>query len=155
MTASTLTDAEVDHLHEKFEALTHGHGITAETLKEIYRLAKVEITDEEIQAQIFAVDAKGHGKVDFDDFLAVMSKQHDVDSEVGVSKVFQLLDTDNDGQINGDDLKRGVSLFGKSLTETDIEEMLASADVDGDGLINYEEFLKIMTPSKVTGQTTF
>lgn len=77
-----------------------------------------------------------------------------------------MLDTDNDGQLTGEDLKRGVSLFGNkskkkkkkkthtikiltlylgnSVTETDIEEMMASADVDGDGLINYEEFLKVM-----------
>ncbi|KAG1113296.1 hypothetical protein G6F42_014502 [Rhizopus arrhizus] len=66
-----------------------------------------------------------------------------------------MLDTDNDGQLNGEDLKRGVSLFGNSVTEADIEEMMASADVDGDGLINYEEFLKVMTPSKVNGQSLF
>lgn len=80
-----------------------------------------------------------------------------------------MLDTDNDGQLNGEDLKRGVSLFGNilqfgkkkltpqytdlfeyignSVTESDIEEMMASADVDGDGLINYEEFLKVMVSS--------
>lgn len=78
-----------------------------------------------------------------------------------------MLDTDNDGQLTGEDLKRGVSLFGNilqkknshhnlliyliyignSVTETDVEEMMASADVDGDGLINYEEFLKVMVSS--------
>jgi calmodulin len=55
-----------------------------------------------------------------------------------------LLDTDNDGQINGDDLKRGIALFGNNVSEEEIQEMLHSADIDGDELINYEEFLKIM-----------
>lgn len=67
-----------------------------------------------------------------------------MNAEEGVTQIFELLDTDKDGQINGEDLKRGVALFGKSLTEADVEEMLSSADVDGDGLINYEEFLKVM-----------
>ncbi|OAD05033.1 hypothetical protein MUCCIDRAFT_141198, partial [Mucor lusitanicus CBS 277.49] len=96
---------------------------------------------------ISAADAKGHGKVDFDDFLAVMTKQHDTNAEEGVLKVFEMLDTDHDGQLTGEDLKRGVSLFGNSVTEADVEEMMASADVDGDGLINYEEFLKVMVSS--------
>lgn len=64
--------------------------------------------------------------------------------EEGVSKVFDMLDTDKDGLISGEDLKRGISMFGSSVSETDIDEMLASADVDGDGMINYEEFLKVM-----------
>ncbi len=55
-----------------------------------------------------------------------------------------MLDTDNDGQINGDDLKRGIALFGNNVSEEEIQEMLHSADIDGDELINYEEFLKIM-----------
>ncbi|KAI8987802.1 hypothetical protein BDF20DRAFT_852307 [Mycotypha africana] len=155
MTGSALTDAEINHLHAKFESLTRGHGFTVDSLREVYKLAKVNVTEAELQAQIHAADSKNHGKVDFDDFLSVMTKQHDVNAEEGVSKVFELLDTDNDGQLTGDDLKRGVSLFGNSITEADVEEMMFSADVDGDGYINYEEFLKIMTPSKVNGQTTF
>ncbi|KAG2195677.1 hypothetical protein INT46_002151 [Mucor plumbeus] len=155
MTGSTLTDAEIIHWQNKFETLTNGNGITAETLKEIYKAAGINVTDAEIITQISAADAKGNGKVDFDDFLAVMTKQHDTNSEEGVAKVFAMLDTDNDGQLTGEDLKRGVSLFGNSVTETDVEEMMASADVDGDGLINYEEFLKVMTPSKVNGQSLF
>ncbi|KAK4519486.1 uncharacterized protein ATC70_009722 [Mucor velutinosus] len=155
MTGSTLTDAEINHWQAKFESLTKGNGMTAETLKEIYKTAGIKVTDAEINSQIRAADAKGHGKVDFDDFLAVMTKQHDTNAEEGILKVFDMLDTDNDGQLTGEDLKRGVSLFGNSVTEADVEEMMASADVDGDGLINYEEFLKVMTPSKVNGQSLF
>ncbi|CAO3620452.1 unnamed protein product [Mucor fragilis] len=155
MTGSTLTDAEINHWQAKFESLTNGNGMTAETLKEIYKAAGIKVTDAEINSQISAADAKGNGKVDFDDFLAVMTKQHDTNAEEGIAKVFEMLDTDNDGQLTGEDLKRGVSLFGNSVTETDVEEMMASADVDGDGLINYEEFLKVMTPSKVNGQSLF
>ncbi|KAI8891012.1 EF-hand, partial [Backusella circina FSU 941] len=126
------TDAEIHHWKKTFENLTGGNGLTAASLKEIYRSAKVDVTDEEINAQ-----------------------QHDKDPEAGVTQVFEILDADKDGQISAEDLKRGVAYFGKSVTEQDIEEMMASADVDGDGLINFEEFLKIMTPSKVNGMPKF
>ncbi|KAI8076615.1 uncharacterized protein B0P05DRAFT_545178 [Gilbertella persicaria] len=155
MTGSTLTDAEINHLQAKFDSLTKGNGMTAETLKQIYKMAKIDVTDAEINAQIAAADAKGNGKIDFEDFLAVMTKQHETNAEEGVLKVFEMIDSDGDGQINGDDLKRAVAMFGNSVTDADVEEMMASADVDGDGLINYEEFLKIMTPSKVNGQSLF
>ncbi|CAO3634044.1 unnamed protein product [Mucor hiemalis] len=129
--------------------------MTASTLREIYKVAKIDATDAEIQEQIRAADTKGDGKLDFEDFLSVMARQHDRNAEEGVAKVFAQLDTDNDGQITGEDLIRGVALFGNSITENDVKEMLASADVDGDNMINYEEFLKVMTPSKVNGMSQF
>ncbi|KAG1474586.1 hypothetical protein G6F56_000271 [Rhizopus delemar] len=149
----TMSEAEVNYYKKKFNALTHGHGITADILKELYNVAQIEVSDEEIQAQIHSVDTKGHNKVEIEDFLSAMNKQHELDSEKSISKVFKLIDTDNDGQINGEDLQRGATLFGNSLSKEEAKEMLSSADIDGDGLINYEEFLKIMTPSKVNGQT--
>ncbi|KAI9348330.1 hypothetical protein BD770DRAFT_327221, partial [Pilaira anomala] len=127
-----LTEAEITHLKGKFDTMTGGNGMTAADLREIYKVAQVQVTDAEINAQ-----------------------QCDVDAEEGVTKVFNLLDTDNDGQLNAEDLKRGIALFGNSVTAADVEEMVESADVDGDGLINYEEFLKVMTPCKVKGQFTF
>ncbi|GAA5817796.1 hypothetical protein MFLAVUS_011352 [Mucor flavus] len=152
---SSLTEAEITHLKGKFETITSGNGMSAADLKEIYRVAQVKVTDAQIEAQISAVDSTGQGSVDFHDFLSVMNKQCNVDAEEGVTKIFNLLDTDNDGQIDGEDLKRGVALFGNSVTAQDVEEMIASADVDGDGLINYEEFLKVMTPCKVNGHHVF
>ncbi|ORE09449.1 EF-hand, partial [Rhizopus microsporus var. microsporus] len=126
-----ISQAEINHFKEKYESISGGHGITVEILKELYRIAQVEIPDEqELHAQ-----------------------QYQVNAEEGASKVFQLLDTDNDGLIGGDDLKRGVALFGDNVSAEEIREMLYSADIDGDGLISYEEFLKIMTPCKVNGQT--
>lgn len=51
-TGSTLTDAEINHLQAKFNSLTNGNGMTADTLREIYKTAKIEATDAEIQEQV-------------------------------------------------------------------------------------------------------
>lgn len=66
--------------------------MNAQTLKEIYKVAQIPVTDAEIAAQvkqklvvpqiqivnlfnqISAADAKGTGSVDFEDFLSVMNK---------------------------------------------------------------------------------
>jgi hypothetical protein len=39
-------------LKKTFETLTGGNGLTAATLKEIYKSAKVDVTDDEIKSQV-------------------------------------------------------------------------------------------------------
>jgi Ca2+-binding EF-hand superfamily protein len=46
--------------------------------------------------------------------LFITNQQHDKDPEAGVTKVFEALDKDNDGQVSAEDLKRGVAHFGKT-----------------------------------------
>ncbi|CAO3617711.1 unnamed protein product [Cunninghamella echinulata] len=152
MTGSTLTDAEVNQIRQFYDSYTHGHGLNASTLAEIYRKAKVEITEEELNRQIAAASSKGNGKLDFDDFLAVMTRQYETNPEEGATKLFQQLDSDNDGLVSSEDLEKAIKEFGETITPDELREMVEAADVDGDGLINYEEFVKVMTPSKVNGQ---
>ncbi|SAL95802.1 hypothetical protein [Absidia glauca] len=147
-----ISDVEVNQLRACYDAYTHGHGMNAATLAEIYRKAKVQVTQEELDRQIATASSKGNGKLDFDDFLAVMTRQYETNPEEGASKVFAMLDTDKDGLITSQDLERAIVEFGETVTPDELKEMVLSADVDGDGMINYEEFLKIMTPSKVNGQ---
>ncbi|ORX62752.1 EF-hand [Hesseltinella vesiculosa] len=152
MTNSTLTDVEVEQLRQTYDSYTHGHGMNASTLGEIYRKAKLPVTQEELERQIAAASSKKNGKLDFDDFLTVMTRQYETNPEEGATKVFEMLDTDKDGLISAEDLERCIKDFGENVTQEELKEMVLSADVDGDGLINFEEFLKVMTPSKVNGQ---
>ncbi|CAO3626133.1 unnamed protein product [Cunninghamella blakesleeana] len=152
MTGTTLSDAEVNQIKQFYDSYTHGHGLNATTLAEIYRKAKVSVTEEELNHQIATASSKGNGKLDFDDFLAVMTRQYETNREEGATKLFEQLDTDGDGLVSSEDLERAIVEFGETITPDDLREMVEAADVDGDGLINYEEFVKIMTPSKVNGQ---
>ncbi|ORZ11996.1 hypothetical protein BCR42DRAFT_421030 [Absidia repens] len=147
-----ISDIEVAQLKECYDSYTHGHGMNASTLAEIYRKAKVPVTQEELDRQIARASSKGNGKLDFDDFLTVMTRQYETNPEEGISKVFAMLDADDDGLITSQDLERAIVEFGETVTPDELKEMILSADVDGDGMVNYEEFLKIMTPSKVNGQ---
>ena len=51
------------------------------------------------------VDKNGNGKVEFDEFLAMMSQQTQrLDEGDGIDIAFQVFDTDKDGHISSDEL---------------------------------------------------
>ena len=52
------------------------------------------------------VDTNGNGKVEFDEFLTMMSrKTKRLDDENGVEIAFQIFDADKDGLISSEELK--------------------------------------------------
>ncbi|KAG0176348.1 hypothetical protein DFQ29_006224 [Apophysomyces sp. BC1021] len=111
--SAALSEPEIAQLKTTFETYTKGKGFTASTLAEIYRKAKINISPEEIQSQFQATDANGNGRLDFDAFLAIMERQHQRNAEEGILYVFEMLDTDKDGLISGNDLQRLIVDSGK------------------------------------------
>ena len=54
------------------------------------------------------------------------------------------MDTDGDGNISADDLKKVMEQLGCNLGKEDLEEMIKVADKNGSGKVNLDEFLSIM-----------
>ncbi|CAO3662992.1 unnamed protein product [Umbelopsis vinacea] len=172
-----FNNVELKELKESFGLFDQGQGITAQTLADIYKRIGFNVSQSEIEEQIRLADRHNSGRVNFDDFLAVMDRQHQHNPEEGLLEVFKIFDKNSDGLVSGEDLKEGMSRFSEWLaipsvdnlniylnsisglvsldekfTEHEISEMVREADVDGDGLINYEEFVKMMTPPRVKGR---
>ncbi|OAD73555.1 hypothetical protein PHYBLDRAFT_168899 [Phycomyces blakesleeanus NRRL 1555(-)] len=143
------SDKYLQYLKHSFDTYSHGQGMNFTSLSDAYKKANVSATPDDIERQIKLSNTKEHNLLDFNEFLAVMDRG---DHEESVLKVFGILDRDNDGVINSEDLQQGLLLFGESATDEEIDIMIKAADVDGDGLLNFEEFLKILTPSKINGQ---
>ena len=59
-------------------------------------------------------------------------------------EAFEVMDTDGDGYISADDLKKVMDKLGSNLGKEDIEEMIKVADKNGSGKVNLDEFLGIM-----------
>lgn len=51
---------------------------------------------------------------------------------------YRVFDSDNNGYITFDELKRAMQMIGENVTEKQLQDMLNLADVDKDGRINYE-----------------
>ncbi|MGH0145296.1 UNVERIFIED_CONTAM: hypothetical protein FKN15_031821 [Acipenser sinensis] len=100
---------------------------------------------EEIKKMIVEIDKEGTGKIDFNDFLAVMThKMVEKDSKEEILKAFRLFDDDETGKISFRNLKRVAKELGENLTDEELQEMIDEADRDGDGEVNEQEFLRIM-----------
>ncbi|XP_034046096.1 parvalbumin 6 [Thalassophryne amazonica] len=65
-----------------------------------------------------------------------------------VKKVFYMLDADNSGFIEEDELKfvlKGFAKDGRDLTDNETKRFLEAADMDGDGKIGVDEFVALVS----------
>ncbi|KAJ8796883.1 hypothetical protein J1605_001954 [Eschrichtius robustus] len=100
---------------------------------------------EEIKKMISEIDKERTGKMNFSDFLTVMTqKMSEKDTKEEILKAFKLFDDDETGKISFRNLKRVAKELGENLTDEELQEMIDEADRDGDGEVNEQEFLRIM-----------
>ncbi|XP_031176594.1 parvalbumin 6 [Sander lucioperca] len=89
----------------------------------------------------FAVaDSFNHKK--FFEMVGLKTKSFDE-----VKKVFLVLDADNSGFIEEEELKfvlKGFARDGRDLTDKETKEFLRAADKDGDGKIGVDEFASLV-----------
>jgi len=104
-------------------------------------------TEAELREMISEVDVDGNGTIDFQEFVAMMTKHmkspHDEERELRDS--FRVFDKNGDGFISAAELRQVMATLGEHLSEEEIREMITEADVDGDGRVNYEEFVSMMS----------
>eukprot|EP01006_Ploeotia_vitrea_P008089 TRINITY_DN19081_c0_g1_i1.p1 TRINITY_DN19081_c0_g1~~TRINITY_DN19081_c0_g1_i1.p1 ORF type:complete len:174 (+),score=22.79 TRINITY_DN19081_c0_g1_i1:31-552(+) len=135
---------EVFHLFDKDGSDTIDTGELATAMRSL----GMTPTDEEVEAMINEVDVDGSGAIDFQEFLALMSRSaSDAVLEQQILDAFQTFDQDGDGFITHPELKDTVrQLTGKELADAEVDEIIfeSAFDEDGDGRISYEEFLAFM-----------
>lgn len=92
---------------------------------------------------IAQVDKDNDGKIDFSEFLTLMSRQLKNDSsEDEIREAFKVFDREGRGVINAAELKHALTTIGEPLTDKEAEDLFKSADIGNDGLINYEELIQ-------------
>lgn len=119
--------------------------ITAKELANVMRSLHQDPTERELNEMISEVDVDGNGRIDFEEFVALMnrrSKETDIEDEV--INAFRVFDKDANGMISSNELRHIMTTLGDRLTEEEVDEMIREADIDGDGYINYEEFVRMM-----------
>ncbi|KAJ3675620.1 hypothetical protein LUZ60_004662 [Juncus effusus] len=73
--------------------------------------------------------------------LRVISESLSEEEIAGLKEMFNMIDTDNSGQITFEELKAGLERVGANLDEPEVQSLMEAADIDNNGTIDYAEFV--------------
>jgi centrin-1 len=142
-----LDEEQLSEIKEAFSLFDTEHCglIDARELKAAMRALGFEVKKDEIRKIFIELDKEVTQKVDYDEFIRVMTpRMGEKDSREEINKIFRLFDSDGSGKIGLRNLKRVAQELGEALGEDELQEMIDEADRDGDGLINPDEFYRVM-----------
>ena len=146
---SGLSPSELAEFREIFDLVDKDHGgsISSTELAELMSTLGINASQEEIRAMVAEIDADGNGDIDFDEFVAVMSRKVNADyTSKGVKRAFRTFSL---GQPNGyvslESVREALMNHGTDkLNEEQVEELLAQLESDSNGLFNYNEYVDMM-----------
>lgn len=138
-----LSPEQKAEYHEVFCSFDKNGDGTISTLElgEAMRALDRNLTEVQLKRIIKEVDVNGNGKIDFDEFLAMMAK---ADSEEEMMQTFRGFDKNGNGLINASELAGVMRALGERLTDDQIQEMMKVADLNGDSEVDYEEFRNML-----------
>eukprot|EP00761_Pharyngomonas_kirbyi_P014043 gb/GECH01014073.1/.p1 GENE.gb/GECH01014073.1/~~gb/GECH01014073.1/.p1 ORF type:complete len:150 (+),score=52.36 gb/GECH01014073.1/:1-450(+) len=142
-----LSESQVAEFKEAFSLFDKdGDGaISLDELGTVMRSLGQNPSEGELKQIINDIDKSGNGKVEFEEFLQLMSKNmKNIDNEEEIVEAFRAFDKDGNGYISAAELRHIMTTMGDKLSEDEVDEMIREADVAGDGQINYEQFVKSM-----------
>jgi len=91
-----------------------------------------------------ALDRNCNGVIDYTEFLTAASNKESVLSDENLLFAFKMFDSDNNGTISRQELKKVFETSEKKDDEL-WNEIFNEVDLDGDGEITFEEFKRGMT----------
>lgn len=75
--------------------------------------------------------------------LRVVAEHLSVEEVAGIKEAFQMMDTNNRGKINLEELRNGLQKLGQQIADPDLQILMQAANVDGEGTLNYAEFVAV------------
>jgi calmodulin len=144
-----LTTEELSEYRDMFNLVDKdgGGSISKEELSDLMNLLGIKKTPEELDADMAEIDADGSGDVDFDEFVAVMSKSvntsYTAEQVRNAFKVFEV--PTHPGYIKAEHIIKALMTYGtERCTREEAEELTSQLEADPNGLINYEEYIRSM-----------
>jgi calmodulin len=149
MAGSGLSTAELAEFREIFDLVDKDKGgsISSAELAELMTTLGINASQEEISAMVAEIDTDGNGDIDFDEFVAVMSRK--VNANYTSKDVKRAFKTISLGQPNNfvsmQALKTALMAHGSvKLDSEQVDELLAQLEADSSGLFNYTEYVDMM-----------
>lgn len=147
-----LTEEQRQEIKEAFDLFDTDHtgAIDYHELKVAMRALGFDVKKAEVVALIREYDREGSGRVEYADFLEILTKKYgDRDPTEEILKAFKLFDDDSTGFITVRNLKRVARELGEQLSEDELQAMIDEFDRDNDGQISQDEFLQIMKHTSI------
>jgi len=142
-----LSADEIADLREAFSMFdTDGNGsVDAKELREVMRSLGQNPSNREIMEMINSVDDNGDACIDFDEFVILMQSQSSKDDpDKELRDAFKVFDSDGNGSIDRDELKKLMTNLGQHLSDGEVDAMMELVDANNDGEISFEEFKTMM-----------
>ena len=147
--AHNLSNEELAEFREIFNLVDRDGGgtITKEELGELMDTLGIDATPEEIDLMIHEIDQDNNGEIDFEEFVAVMSRKVSATYTADqVKNAFKVFEGDApSGHIKVDVLIRALTNDGSDkLTDEQAHDLVSQLEPDRSGLINYSEYVNMM-----------
>eukprot|EP00299_Pterocystis_sp_00344_P007177 c219_g1_i1.p1 GENE.c219_g1_i1~~c219_g1_i1.p1 ORF type:complete len:167 (-),score=52.85 c219_g1_i1:91-591(-) len=158
---SQLTDKDAKLLLEKYPSLTKerleqfresfslfdkdGNGTidAGELQQALNRVGNQHFELEAVQDMIKTVDVNGDSRIDFYEFVALMSRSIKTEKEE-LKDAFDVFDVDHDGKITAEEIRLVLTNLGQDITTEEIKFIMDDVDIDGDGEVDFAEFAAMM-----------
>ena len=99
------------------------------------------------------MDKDRNGKIDFDEFLDLISGYTNTDHPIeDIFDAFSVFDDNDNGLVHMEDLRHALTNLGDKLNEEEMEELLKMADARSDGMIRYKSFVESVEGKKKKGK---
>ena len=164
-----LSDDELAEFREIFNLVDRDGGgtITKEELGELMDTLGIDATPEEIDLMINEIDTDNNGEIDFEEFVAVMSRKVNATySSEQVKNAFKVFEGTSgtpgyvkegaaaatttahqllSRYIKVEQLVKALTTYGsEKLTDEAAQELVSQLEPDSHGLINYQEYVEMM-----------
>lgn len=124
-----------------------GGSISKQELQQLMDTLAINASQQEIDLMINEIDANNDGEIQFEEFVAVMSRKvqstYTADEVKSAFKVFE--GSCPSGFIKLDSLERALTVYGSDrLTSAQVQELLGQIDCDSNGLFDYVAYVNVM-----------
>ncbi|XP_052081213.1 neo-calmodulin-like [Mytilus californianus] len=123
--------------------------ITTHEIGVVMRSLGKHPTDEELKKIVDEIDIDGDGRVTFDEFLTIMTKQFcSKETARDIREAFRVFDKDGKGYLTVSEFRHIMENLGEKMTWEETEEMIEMVDTDGDDKISCDDFIKKVTTTE-------
>jgi len=151
MIAIQILDKETEYFEKLFKKLDQsGDGVLSkEEFIRVFDQNNTEFIDigvpeTELGSLVESLDLNYSGKIDYSEFLAVLSLIQILKEDRFLKESFNRIDVNQNGLISRDEIKTMFNRDMIVMPDTDIDELMEKSDTDKDGRIDFNEFITMM-----------